>query len=107
VYLHAGSHLKFASKGNIEYQAHVSHLRASQVLKDRNEVEEFVVVSVRKPTTDRYSMLGMENVRRWRIVDDDGFLQISTNLGQIFDVISLVIITTFTEQSVVYHVVDI
>jgi hypothetical protein len=107
VYLHAGSQLKFASEGDIEYQAHISHLRASQVLEDRNKVEEFIVMSVRKPTTDRYSMLGVENVRSWRVVDNDGFLQISTNLGQIFDVVSLVIITTFSEKSVVYHVVDI
>lgn len=64
-------------------------------------------MSVRKPTTDRYSMLGVENVRSWRIIDDDGFLQISANLGQIFDVVSLVIVTTFPEKSVVYNVMDI
>jgi hypothetical protein len=52
-------------------------------------------------------MLGVENVRSWRIIDDDGFLQISANLGQIFDVVSLVIVTTFPEKSVVYNVMDI
>ena len=64
-------------------------------------------MSIRKPTADRYGMLGVENVRSWRIVDDDSFLEISTNLGQILDVISLVIITTFPEKPVVYHVMDV
>ena len=64
-------------------------------------------MSIRKPTADRYGMLGVENVRSRRIVDDDGFLKISANLGQIFDVVSLVIVTTFPEKPVVYHVMDV
>jgi hypothetical protein len=52
-------------------------------------------------------MLGMKDVGSWRIVDDDGFSEISPNLGKIFDIVSLVVITTFTEEAVVNHVMDI
>jgi hypothetical protein len=62
---------------------------------------------IREPTTDRYGVLRVEDVRCWRIVDDDGFSEISSNLGKVFNVISLVVVTTFTEEAVVNDVVDI
>jgi hypothetical protein len=64
-------------------------------------------VSVGEPTADRYGVLRVENVRCRGIVDDDRFSQISSDLGKIFDVVSLVIVTTFTEKTVVNDVVDI
>jgi len=42
-------------------------------------------VRVREPATDRDSVLRMENVRRGRVVNDDGVLEITTNLGEILD----------------------
>jgi hypothetical protein len=62
---------------------------------------------IREPTTDRYGVLRVEDVRCWRIVDDDSFSEISSNLGKVFNVISLVVVTTFTEEAVVNDVVDI
>jgi hypothetical protein len=62
---------------------------------------------IREPTTDRYGVLRVEDVGCWRIVDDDGFSEISSNLGKVFNVISLVVVTTFTEEAVVNDVVDI
>jgi hypothetical protein len=64
-------------------------------------------MSVGEPTTDRHSVLRVEDVGCWRIVDDDGFSEISSNLGKVFDVISLVVVTAFTEEAVVNNVVDI
>jgi hypothetical protein len=64
-------------------------------------------VSVREPTADRHGVLRVENVGCRGIVDDDCFSQISSNLGKIFDVVSLVIVTTFTEEAVMNDVVDI
>ena len=64
-------------------------------------------MSIREPTADRNGMLGMENVGCWRIVDNDGFAEISSDLGKILDVVSLVIIATFTEQTVMYDVMDV
>jgi hypothetical protein len=64
-------------------------------------------MSVGEPTTDRHSVLRVEDVGCWRIVDYDGFSEISSNLGKVFDVISLVVVTAFTEEAVVNDVVDI
>ena len=64
-------------------------------------------MSIRKPTANGYSMLWVENVRCWRIINDDGFPKISTDLGQILDVVTLVVVTTFSEKAVVYYVMNI
>jgi hypothetical protein len=64
-------------------------------------------VSIREPTANGYSMLRVEYVRCRRIIDDDGFSKITANLGEILDVVPLVIITAFSEKAVVYNVVNI
>jgi hypothetical protein len=98
---------KIASECHIEYQADVSYLRACQVFENWNQVEELVIMSIGEPAANRYGMLGMKDVGSRRIVDDDGFSEISPNLGKIFDIVSLVVITTFTEEAVMNHVMDI
>lgn len=42
-------------------------------------------------------MLRMENVRCGRVVDDDGILKIAPDLGQVFDVVALVVVATLSE----------
>ncbi len=64
-------------------------------------------MSVGEPTADRHGVLGVEDVGCWRIVNDDGFSEISPDLGKIFDVVSLVVVTTFTEKTMMHNVVDI
>ena len=64
-------------------------------------------MSIGKPTADRDSMLGVEDIRCWRVVDNDCFSQITTDLRQVFHIIPLVVIATLAEQTMVYHVVDI
>jgi len=64
-------------------------------------------MSIGEPTADRNGVLGVEDVRRWGVIDDDGFSKISADLGKIFDVVSLVIVATFSEETVMNDVVDI
>ena len=64
-------------------------------------------MSIGEPTADRNGVLGVENVGCWGIVDDDGFSKISTDLGKIFDVVSLVIVATFPEETVMHDVMDV
>lgn len=52
-------------------------------------------------------MLGVEDVGCGRVVDDDGVFEVPSDLGEVFDVVSLVVVAGFTEESVVYHFVDI
>lgn len=68
-------------------------------------------------------MLRVEDVRGGRVVDNDGILQVPTNLRQVLwlsvtalkqglgiaylDVVSLVVVATFTEKAVVHDAVDI
>ena len=71
------------SQCNVKNQTDVLDLRASKVFKNRYQIEKLIIVSIRKPATDGYRMLGMEDVRRWRIVDDDGLSNVSAYLGKI------------------------
>jgi hypothetical protein len=64
-------------------------------------------MSIGEPTADRYGVLGVEDIGCWGVVDDDGFSKISSDLGKVFDVVSLVIVTAFTEETVVNNVMDI
>jgi hypothetical protein len=64
-------------------------------------------VGIRKPTADWNSMLWMENVRCWRVVDDDSLPEVPADLRQIFDVVSLVVVATLTEKAVMYNMMDI
>jgi len=64
-------------------------------------------MGVRKPAAYRHSMLWMENIRRWRIVDDDGFSQIAANLREVFDIVSLMVVTTLTEKAMMNNMIDI
>lgn len=52
-------------------------------------------------------MLRVEDVRGRRVVDDDGVLQVSADLGEILDVVSLVVVAAFAEKSVVDDLVDV
>lgn len=49
----------------------------------------------------------MEDVAGGRIIDDDGFLQVSSHLTQILDIIALVVVAAFPEEPMVDNVVYI
>ena len=55
----------------VENQAYVAYLRAREIFEHRNQVEQFVVMSVGKPAADWDGVLRVEDVRRWRIVDNN------------------------------------
>lgn len=62
---------------------------------------------IREPTADWYGVLGVEDIRGWRVVDDDGVFEVASNLGQVFDVVSLMVVATFAEKTMVDNVVDV
>lgn len=52
-------------------------------------------------------MLWMEDVRRRRVVNDNGLAQVTANLGEILDIVALMVVTTFSEKAMVHNIVDI
>lgn len=68
------------SESDIKNQADVGNVGASEVFKDGYKVEQLVVVRVGKPAADGNSVLGVEYVGGWRVVDDNGVFQVSPNL---------------------------
>lgn len=80
-------------------------------------------MGIRKPAADRNGMLRMEDVRGWRIVDDDGLLEIAANLGEVLfrlergidtaldqtclDVVALVVVAALSEEAVMDGTVNV
>lgn len=62
---------------------------------------------IREPTADGDSVLWVENIRCGRVIDDDGVLQVASNLREVLDVVSLVIITALPEKPMVDDFVDV
>ena len=81
-YAQGGIH-RLRLQSNIEHQADVADLAASEVFEDGYQIEEFVIVRVREPAADRDGVLRVEDVRRGRVVDNDSVLQVTTDLREI------------------------
>jgi len=64
-------------------------------------------VGVREPAADRDGVLWVEDVGGGGVVDDDCFAEVAADLGEILDVIALMVITTFSEKPVVHYAVYI
>lgn len=62
---------------------------------------------ITEPAANGHRVLWMEDVAGGRIVDDDGFLQVSSHLTQILDIIALVVVAAFPEEPMVDDVVYI
>ena len=58
---------------------------ASKVFEYGYQVEEFVIVGVREPAADRDGVLRVEDIRGWRVVDNDGILEVTTDLREILN----------------------
>lgn len=102
-----GNGERWTLKSDIEDQADVLHVGACQVFENGNEIEQFVVVRVREPAADRNRVLRVEDVRRRRIVDDDGVLQIAAHLRQVLHVVTLMVVAALPEEPVVDNLVDV
>lgn len=50
------------SQGYVKDQTDIPDLRACEILQDRDEVEQLVVMCVREPAADRNGMLWMKDV---------------------------------------------
>jgi hypothetical protein len=70
-------------QSNIEHQTNIAHLGASEVFEDGYQIEEFVIVGIREPAADWDGMLRVEDIRGWRVVDNDSVLQVTTDLREI------------------------
>lgn len=112
-------------QSHVKHQTDVADLLASEVLEHRYQVEQFVVVRVREPAADGDGMLRMEDVRRGRVVNDDGVLEVAANLREILKqvlasdvrkivtsfsdlyVVALVVVATLAEKTVVNNAVNV
>jgi hypothetical protein len=97
----------FPLQSNIEHETDVGYLGASQVLEDRDEIEQLIVVGVAEPTADGHRMLWVEDITRRRVVDDDGLLKITPDLTQILDIVALVVITALPEEPMMHDLMNI
>jgi hypothetical protein len=70
----------FCLYGDVQNEADIGDLRASQVFEDGYQVEEFVVVGVGEPGADGYCVVRVEDVGCRGVVDDDGVLEVAANL---------------------------
>lgn len=64
-------------------------------------------MGIGEPTADGHGVLRVEDVGCGRVVDDDGVFEIAADLGQVLDVVPLVVVTAFTEKPMVDNVVDV
>lgn len=64
-------------------------------------------MGIGEPTADGHGVLGVEDIGCGRVVDDDGVLEIAANLGQVLDVVALVVVAAFAEKPVVDDIVDV
>lgn len=53
---------KGALESDVENEANVLHLGPGQVLEHRYQIEQLIIVRIRKPTADGYGVLGVEYV---------------------------------------------
>lgn len=95
------------SKSDVEDKANVPDTVRRQILEDGDEVQQLVVVRVREPAAYRQRVLGVEDVGRGGVVDDDGVFEIPPDLGKVLDVVPLVVVAGLAEEAVMDHIVDI
>ena len=62
---------------------------------------------IREPAADGNGVLGVKDVGRRRVVDNDRLLQVAPDLREILDVVALMIIAALSEEPVVDHIVDV
>lgn len=67
-------------QGAVQDHADILDLGPCEILENRDEIEQLIVMSVREPATDGNRVLRVEDVGCGGIIDDDGFLQVSTDL---------------------------
>ena len=67
-------------QGAVQDHADILDQGPCEILEDRDEIEQLIVMSVREPATDGNRMLGVEDVGCRGIIDDDCVFQVSTDL---------------------------
>lgn len=71
------------SQGDVQDHADILDLLSGKILKNRNQVKQFVVMCVREPAADGYRVLGVKDVGGWGIINNDSLSKVSANLRKI------------------------
>lgn len=71
------------------------------------EVGQLCIVGIVEPARDRDGVVGMEDVRSWRVVDDDRLSYRSPQLAEILYVVALVVVARLAEQAMLDDLVDV
>ena len=64
-------------------------------------------MGIAEPTANWYRVLWVEDVAGRRVVDDDCLSKISSYLAEILDIVSLVVVAAFSEQSVMNNMMNV
>ena len=60
----------------------------AKTFKKRDKVHQLPVVHVVEPGGDRDCVVWMEDVRSWRVVDDDYLGEVTAQTSQVFDIVA-------------------
>lgn len=71
------------------------------------QVGQFRVVRVVEPARDGDGVVGVEDVRGWAVVDDDGLPDRPPELGEVLYVVALVVVARLAEEAVLDDFVDV
>jgi hypothetical protein len=94
-------------ESDIENQTNIRNSWTGKIFKHGYQVQKFIIMCIRKPTAYRHSMLRVEDVGCRGIVDDNGVLEIPTDLRQIFDVVALMVVAALSEEAVMHDIVNV
>lgn len=64
-------------------------------------------MSIGEPAAYGHGVLRVKYVGCWRIINDDGLSEVTANLGEILDIVALVIVATFAEETMVDDIVNV
>lgn len=78
-------------------QPGVNIINLTKFFEHRQKVEQFRVVHVVEPWHHRDSIIRVEDVGGRRVVQDEGFVEVSAQAAQIFDIAALVEYARFPE----------
>ena len=89
--------------GGIQYLSHVLNFR--DILKERDKVYQFGIAIVVKPRNNGDRILRVPQERGRGVINDDGFLQITSKPSQILHIAALVLRASITEKAITNNTV--
>ena len=71
------------------------------------QVRQFSIVWVVEPARDGHGVVWVEDVRCWRVVNNDRLAYRPAELRQVLDVVALVVVARLAEEAVLDNLVDV